>query len=382
MNKHGYTLLQFIAFVGLLAFWAIVLHMAYGRNQANTSVLATEHFLQQVRMEQEARCEFGRNYAVYANELSVFSKPKDSHTRYDLSSGVGITAFNDQYDYALSMPSYADGRVCCDDCEELRIKYPPCEVLKKTYDYLDVKNDCSILISRNEKTTAVAANQAQEDRKISEEKNEPSAQEQETMQDFSQITSPADVDVTEKQEEEPSSIAQESLPSAQPESVEQEPVQTSDVPTSEEDKCSSGEKGLFYSEPCSTYRTAAQGTVLFSWDSAACKYEIVQNCSMPALWEKMPLETHAYPDVYPTDVEKFCQEILENNGCDPDVVRQIQKGKKIECPLAEETTCYSGCRVLEQTPVQETAQIILYNLSVGLDKLYCRPARKIQVSIP
>ncbi len=390
MNNKGYTLWQFTALAGLVAFWGVMVFLAYQHSQADTSILATEKFLQQVRLEQEARCEFGRNYAVYTNELSVFAKPTDSHLRYDLSSGVGVTAFHDQYNYALSMPSYADGRFCCDNCEELRIKYPPCDVLKKTYDYLDVKNDCSVLLPQSAKITPP----------VSEKKSEkpqpvPSQEVSSRLQAQERVTpeeEPTPV-VSQSQTSQPPVVSQSEvlvLPAEQqPEPAvvkNREPaLQTPSVLAETEStapSCVSGEKGLFYSEPCSRFMASAQGTVLFSWNDTTCKYEAVQNCSLPALWEKLPVETHAYPDVYPSDVESFCQEILEHSGCEADITAQVKKGKKVECPLEEETTCYSDCRIQDKMPVQETAQIVLYNLTVSLDKLYCSPARQVQVKIP
>ncbi len=381
-HKHGYTLIQFIAFAGLVAFLGVMLFLTYQRSQANASALATERFLQQVRAEQEARCEYGRNYAVYTHELSVFSKPTDPHIRYDLSSGVGIMAINDQYVYALTMPSYADGRICCDNCEQLRTKYPPCKVLKKTYDYLQVKNDCSILLTHTEPEDTPSVQEKQPQR--------TDAASRPLVQSPDEEPSNRQAQARQQDEAEPvlpqASEAQPNSATKQPQAQAQQPVQDRlnepSVLQEEPTACTSGEKGLFYNEPCSTYMAGAQGTVLFSWNQNTCKYDAVQNCSLPALWEKIPEETHAYPDVYPSDVEQFCKEILENSGCEDEVIAQVKKGRKMQCPMEEGTTCYRSCSIKEKTPVQQTEHIVLYDLKVSLEKLHCRPAHPVQVKIP
>lgn len=98
-----------------------------------------EELMAAVRNEQEKRCALDKNYLTDINGLQdVLPAAQTKNFTYALLP-AGIEARNKGgYLYTLKMPSYADGRLCCEDaerCGKLNKNYPLCSELVARADY-------------------------------------------------------------------------------------------------------------------------------------------------------------------------------------------------------------------------------------------------------
>ena len=90
-----------------------------------------------IRTEQEKRCELDQPYAGHFDKLgelvsSAAGSALAQNGNYSYQLGEkGVRALRSGKDYALSVPSYADGRLCCSGsyCEKLNKSYPLCETM-------------------------------------------------------------------------------------------------------------------------------------------------------------------------------------------------------------------------------------------------------------
>ena len=90
-----------------------------------------------IRTEQEKRCELDQPYAGHFDKLgelvsSATGSALAQNGNYSYQLGEkGVSALRSGKDYELSVPSYADGRLCCSGsyCEKLNKNYPLCETM-------------------------------------------------------------------------------------------------------------------------------------------------------------------------------------------------------------------------------------------------------------
>ena len=94
-----------------------------------------EEMLAAIRTEQEKRCTLDKPYAGYFTSLgdiiasnSDSSKTETKNYSYQLEE-QGASATRLEKDYTLKMPSYTDGRLCCEGsyCLSLNKDYPLCD---------------------------------------------------------------------------------------------------------------------------------------------------------------------------------------------------------------------------------------------------------------
>ncbi len=371
LNNKAYTLSEFILIAVLVVIFVGFLFFAYMHRAASSQAREAEAFMRAVRYEQEDRCAAGRKYEVYSKRLKTFLKHKEgtNHFVYELSSGAGISARSKWHDYTLKMPSYADGRICCDSCEGLRRHYSPCALLKRRSDFIPADEDC--VVYPKAQATQSAEKQENSSQPVAAQ---PSVQEPAQSQP-EEIMTPASI-MHEQTEEMPT---QEEPSTAAP--VSQEPVTSAALPEEEKAKSATPvcqapqEHGSFYITQCDVYQPGTQGAVLFTWNEQTCQYDVTQNCLVPARWQGGKKITREEKEVYPSDVDKLCAQLLAQLGC------PAQAGVGKECFEAGEV-CYSQCEITGQQTLQESSTIVLYNVELSLRKLQCAPSKNVTVEIP
>lgn len=105
-----------------------------------------ENLLRAIRMEQEYRCASEKAYATNKDDLGVLSNNKTKNFTISFEP-AGAVAHRTGQSYSLKIPSYADGRICCDgkDCLTLNKNYPTCRKLKELADFVTPPNDCGVV---------------------------------------------------------------------------------------------------------------------------------------------------------------------------------------------------------------------------------------------
>ncbi len=393
-NRHAYTLSQFILLWILGVLFVILVFLTVLRYRATSQAQEAEAFMQEVRAEQEDRCALGRKYAVYSKHLKVFYKRKETakFLRYDLSSGQGITVHHKLWDYHLRMPSYADGRICCDDCEKLNRYYSPCAVLEKMKDFVLPEPDCTVYPAQGKegKKTAdqkkAAPLSAQEDVKQPTEKSMLPVQEETPAPPVLEtqaltVTQPQPQEDVAPAAEEKTETGPAPLPTEESNPASQAQTDASsqlaaDTATPEQPtvkKCKMPKTGDFFIDECEVYQPGVRGSIVHTWNVDTCSYDVIQSCVAPAKW-KRNVETKEEKGLYPSDLDDYCPQLLKDSPCP----QGAAAGR--ECASAD-AVCYKDCRIVEQTEVKETDLIVLYNVQINVEQLRCIPAKDVTVTI-
>ena len=138
-GKKAFTLTELLVVVIVIGVLAAVVLPKFSKVIETRKTTEAEEIMEAVRTEQENRCALDKNYttdAATANLASLSTK----YFNYALKS-TGIEAQSKgKYAYTLKMPSYRDGRLCCDSaeqCSKLNKDYPLCSELTARSDYAD-----------------------------------------------------------------------------------------------------------------------------------------------------------------------------------------------------------------------------------------------------
>lgn len=140
-KKKAFTLTELLVVVIVIGVLAAVVLPKYSKVMETRKTTEAEELMAAVRTEQEKRCALDKNYLA---DLSKFSDilPSADTKNFVYSSnkqGTGIEAQSKgKYNYTLKMPSYADGRLCCENeeqCAKLNKSYPLCSDLIARADY-------------------------------------------------------------------------------------------------------------------------------------------------------------------------------------------------------------------------------------------------------
>lgn len=122
--------------IGILA--AVVLPK-FNKVVETRKTTEAEEIMAAVRTEQEKRCALDQNYITNLSELTDIIPSSDTKNFVYSATSMGIEAQNKgKYGYVLKMPSYRDGRLCCEDaaaCSKLNKNYPLCEDLVAFADF-------------------------------------------------------------------------------------------------------------------------------------------------------------------------------------------------------------------------------------------------------
>lgn len=357
LNRKAYTLSQFVLLWVLGILFVILVCLNAVRYHATAQAKEAEDFMQRVRAEQEDRCTLGRKYAVYKKNLRAFSKmKKDTKSiRYDISSGTGITAHHKLLDFRLQMPSYADGRICCDNCEKLNHYYSHCDVLKKRADFISAEPNCAFYETGKKSPDNLRKPVENEMPPVPGQAITPLAQEEDTVISANQ---PTEVPQTTVPQTQPTQQTEKSA------SVTKQPIKT----------CKMSAQGDFFIDECSVYQAGTRGNVVHTWNKEKCAYDITQTCILPARWKAVN-STKEEKGLYPSDLEDYCPQLLKSMPC-PKAATVGQ-----ECGNVD-SVCYKNCQITNQTEVRESSLIVLYDVQVQMTQLRCMPAKEVIVSIP
>lgn len=130
-KRRAYTLSELLVVVIVLGILAAVAVPKYMRVMETRKTTEAESFLEAVRTEQEQRCVFGKDYRGDLKDVKVASTAGQSKQYEYRLLKKGMAAQSRSKDYTLRLPSYKDGRMCCDGayCAKLNKGYPPCTEL-------------------------------------------------------------------------------------------------------------------------------------------------------------------------------------------------------------------------------------------------------------
>lgn len=151
-KKKAFTLTELLVIVIVIGVLAAVTLPTFNKVLETRKTTEAEDVLAALRTEQEYRCAMEKPYATDLSKLDTLASNTKKNFDYKISTegspkrGTGTVAVSKgKYNYSLKMPSYADGRICCDgtDCSKLNKDYPTCSSLLARADFKKVPTNCS-----------------------------------------------------------------------------------------------------------------------------------------------------------------------------------------------------------------------------------------------
>ena len=147
-KKEAFTLTELLVVVIVIGVLAAIVLPKFSKVMETRKTTEAEELMAAVRTEQERRCALDKPYATEFTQMRdlVASSQATKYTTknyvYELGN-TGMQALSTgKYGYTLQMPSYRDGRLCCNSvqqCANLNKDYPTCEQLQARADYQDGK---------------------------------------------------------------------------------------------------------------------------------------------------------------------------------------------------------------------------------------------------
>lgn len=134
-KKKAFTLTELLIVVMVIGVLSAVVLPKFNKVLETRRTTEAEEMMAAVRTEQEQRCSLNKPYAGTFAQMgevtSGLNNGKSKNFTYSFeqtANGVGIKAQRDSANYTLRMPSYADGRICCEGsgCAGLNKDYPLC----------------------------------------------------------------------------------------------------------------------------------------------------------------------------------------------------------------------------------------------------------------
>lgn len=150
MKKNAFTRFDFLIVLALLGLFVLMVLPNFNKEVETRRLIQTENVLMAVRAEQEALCNLAKPYTMQSSQLISLPTAGSSPFFYTLTStGIDATSSNG---YVLRMPSYADGRVCCQEqpedtgvCRKLGRAYLSCDELERQSDFVTADTNCMAL---------------------------------------------------------------------------------------------------------------------------------------------------------------------------------------------------------------------------------------------
>lgn len=140
-KKKAFTLTELLVVVIVIGVLAAVVLPKFSKVIETRKTTEAEELMAAVRTEQEKRCSLDQDYLSDLSKLSDIIPSTDTKNFvYSTNAeGTGIEAQSKgKFGYTLKMPSYKDGRLCCDneeECLKLNKDYPLCSELIARADY-------------------------------------------------------------------------------------------------------------------------------------------------------------------------------------------------------------------------------------------------------
>ena len=138
-KKKAFTLTELLVVVVVIGVLSAVVLPKFNKVMETRKTTEAEEMMAAVRTEQEKRCALDKNYLQDLSKMSDIIPNTDTKNFTYVATATGIKAHSKgKYGYTLEMPSYRDGRLCCesDECAKLNKDYPSCSALVSSADYL------------------------------------------------------------------------------------------------------------------------------------------------------------------------------------------------------------------------------------------------------
>ena len=136
-KKKAFTLTELLVVVIVIGVLSAVVLPKFSKVIETRKTTEAEEMMAAVRTEQERRCSLDKNYTTDAATVNLASL-NTKNFNYTLKNTGIEAASTGKYGYTLKMPSYRDGRLCCDSaeqCAKLNKNYPLCSELTAKADY-------------------------------------------------------------------------------------------------------------------------------------------------------------------------------------------------------------------------------------------------------
>ena len=143
-KKKAFTLTELLVVVIVIGVLSAVVLPKFNKVIETRKTTEAEEMMAAVRTEQERRCALDKNYTTDAATVNLASL-NTKNFNYTLKNTGIEAASTGKYGYTLKMPSYRDGRLCCDSaeqCAKLNKNYPLCSELTAKADYT-IGEECS-----------------------------------------------------------------------------------------------------------------------------------------------------------------------------------------------------------------------------------------------
>ena len=138
-KNKAFTLTELLVVVIVIGILAAVVLPKFNKVIETRKTTEAEELMAAVRTEQEKRCALDKNYLTDLDKLSEIIPASDTKNFTYVATATGIQAKSKgKYGYTLQMPSYRDGRLCCEsaeECAKLNKDYPLCTELTASGDY-------------------------------------------------------------------------------------------------------------------------------------------------------------------------------------------------------------------------------------------------------
>ena len=140
-KKKAFTLTELLVVVIVIGVLSAVVLPKFSKVIETRKTTESEELMAAVRTEQEKRCALDKDYIADLSQLSdIIPSTNTKNFVYSTNeAGTGIEAQSKgKYGYTLKMPSYKDGRLCCEneeECLKLNKDYPLCSDLIARADY-------------------------------------------------------------------------------------------------------------------------------------------------------------------------------------------------------------------------------------------------------
>ena len=136
-KKKAFTLTELLVVVIVIGVLSAVVLPKFSKVIETRKTTEAEEMMAAVRTEQEKRCALDKDYTTDAATVNLASL-NTKNFNYTLKNTGIEAASTGKYGYTLKMPSYRDGRLCCDSaeqCAKLNKNYPLCSELTAKADY-------------------------------------------------------------------------------------------------------------------------------------------------------------------------------------------------------------------------------------------------------